>query len=1010
MKRAATQDLNLVYPYTTKRPHIMPPFYDRKGFFENQDATLAMNVEKPFKFDEDGSLTLGLGRGIHLNPEGLLETNDLASAVISPLASDSAGNVTLLFSEGLHLKNKRLAILPGPGLSFTLTNALRVNTGNGLTVADHNQLAVVTQYPLTATADGLSLLMGPSLHLGDGNRLMVQTGAGLQILNNAVTLKAGPGIYLNAQDQIAAALGDGLEIRANKTTIKTGPGLTLNNSALTVLPGKGLYIDGNTLAVHTGPGLRLDDITRTLTLQTGAGLTLTPEGLLQININVGQGLTYAQNTLNLDLGPGLYIAPDQNKLSLYPGEGIAIRDNRVTVPPGPGLRMVDHQLAVSPGDGLEIHDSLLRVRAGNGLALTSGELQARLGPGLTADSSGRTIANISRGLRMVNNAIQVFIGAGIRFGTDNSLSINCRSPLDASHGTLVVNLAGSGPISYNNGTFGLNIGPGLYVDRQRLQVNPGAGLRLQGNNLLADLHAPLGIIDNKIGLNLGPGLTADGSNLTLELGTGLQFSNRALAVKLGRGLRFDSSSQAVENSLTAGDGLTLTDTVIRPNLGDGLELRNNKIFVKLGANLRFENGAITAAALNPSPPTAPVNLTAEAPLRVSNSHLQLSLGEGLYVNNSALALRLGNGLTMDQQGLTLRVGSGLQMREGVLTVTPTGNANLPRLAAPLSLAENEISLTIGAGLELINSALQVKPGPGMRLNPSSKYLTLLLGPGITFGRTPSNNEDDLRLSLDAPMIINSRGQLTLLVGKGFQIHNAKLELNLGQGLKTNPATKQLYIPIGRGLEYVENQDEPYLAVKLGAGLEYDNQGRITTGPNLVIQTLWTGMSNTGNVTWHGYTAPGSAMFLSLTRFTTGLVMGTMSMQSNSQFGQYVNAGHGRLECFILLDNQGNLRAGSNLQGTWEVKDNPGASKSPFMPSSTLYPILTQNTGTLPGRNLIAMQPILGAGGFCTLLVTLNGRRSIDYAAGHALIFVWQDFNTISRQPFEHSTVTFSYWS
>ncbi|AAD09736.1 fiber protein [Bovine adenovirus 3] len=976
MKRSVPQDFNLVYPYKAKRPNIMPPFFDRNGFVENQEATLAMLVEKPLTFDKEGALTLGVGRGIRINPAGLLETNDLASAVFPPLASDEAGNVTLNMSDGLYTKDNKLAVKVGPGLSLDSNNALQVHTGDGLTVTD-DKVSLNTQAPLSTTSAGLSLLLGPSLHLGEEERLTVNTGAGLQISNNALAVKVGSGITVDAQNQLAASLGDGLESRDNKTVVKAGPGLTITNQALTVA--------------------------------TGNGLQVNPEGQLQLNITAGQGLNFANNSLAVELGSGLHFPPGQNQVSLYPGDGIDIRDNRVTVPAGPGLRMLNHQLAVASGDGLEVHSDTLRLKLSHGLTFENGAVRAKLGPGLGTDDSGRSVVRTGRGLRVANGQVQIFSGRGTAIGTDSSLTLNIRAPLQFSGPALTASLQGSGPITYNsnNGTFGLSIGPGMWVDQNRLQVNPGAGLVFQGNNLVPNLADPLAISDSKISLSLGPGLTQASNALTLSLGNGLEFSNQAVAIKAGRGLRFESSSQALESSLTVGNGLTLTDTVIRPNLGDGLEVRDNKIIVKLGANLRFENGAVTAGTVNPSAPEAPPTLTAEPPLRASNSHLQLSLSEGLVVHNNALALQLGDGMEVNQHGLTLRVGSGLQMRDGILTVTPSGTPIEPRLTAPLTQTENGIGLALGAGLELDESALQVKVGPGMRLNPVEKYVTLLLGPGLSFGQPANRTNYDVRVSVEPPMVFGQRGQLTFLVGHGLHIQNSKLQLNLGQGLRTDPVTNQLEVPLGQGLEIA---DESQVRVKLGDGLQFDSQARITTAPNMVTETLWTGTGSNANVTWRGYTAPGSKLFLSLTRFSTGLVLGNMTIDSNASFGQYINAGHEQIECFILLDNQGNLKEGSNLQGTWEVKNNPSASKAAFLPSTALYPILNESRGSLPGKNLVGMQAILGGGGTCTVIATLNGRRSNNYPAGQSIIFVWQEFNTIARQPLNHSTLTFSYWT
>lgn len=905
----------------------MPVFYAEQGFTEGADATLAMRIDHPLTFDGDGNLTVSVGRGVRVNPDGALETNDLASSVFPPLNSDAHGNVTLAIAGGLQIEAQKLAVKRGPGLSTTNDDSLQVNAGKGLGI-ENGQLIVKATDGLSAGPQGLGVDYGPSLEIGRNGKLQVNAGDGLQILNNRVTL-----------------------------LLSEKSGLEVSNGQLAISPGPSLYVT------------------------------------------------------------------DEGRLSVYTGEGIQVLDGRISLYSGPGLRMLDHQISVNPGPGLAIQGQEIIPDVGAGLVVQDSKIRVHTGDGLQTVSSGengkpdKLQLRVGAGLHLNQGEVALKPGPGIQFDQDGRISIQTAPPLLLDGNNLTLRLRATGPIDLSRpGEIGLRLGRGLTSEDDSLAIVTGPGLTVSNNHLAINFQPPLGFAGNKLTVNFGNGLMREGNHLAVRTGRGIRLSQGKLETTLGEGLRFNGNS--VELGLQGNNGLTYAQGVISANLGQGLELRDNAISVKLGQNLQFVNGAVTATAPSgTSTQTTPANLTADSPLSVANNKVRISLGPSLQIANHALSVKIGDGLHVSDQGISIRAGTGLKFRNGLLEVNENVSGPTVTAEPPLKIEGERLSLSLGRGLDITENKLELKIGPGLRFNSTSGTLNLVLGSGLTFGVAANNSVDqyEIRIGVTNPLSFDSRGKMTLNVGQGLQIQGSRLQVDVGDGISLEPVSKKLQVLVGRGLEYYEvHAGVNGIGVKLGPGLQYDSDWRIIPGPSMVTMTLWTGLSPPTNITWKGYTAPGSKMYLSLTRFNTGLVIGTVSMESNIQFGHHVEANSPVLTAYLLLSDTGELRQGSSLSGTWEVKDTPTAPKGAFVPSRTMYPIQNEPIGhpreSVPARSLYSTTTSLGRGGVCSLSISLNRRRSWDYAQGYSIIFYYSAFLSSFRQPFDHANVMFTYWT
>lgn len=739
-----------------------------------------------------------------------------------------------------------------------------------------------------------------------------------------------------------------------------------------------------------------------LTVRVGRGLRLHPDsGALEANdlaSSIRPPLRQDEGgNVSLAIGPSLTVDGD-NRLDLNrgPGLGLVAPDGPVRVLTGPGLRLTaDGQVAAKVPD----RASVLGIDQ-------DGNLRVRLGVPFQANEHGRLVMQVGEGLWVINNRLRVRLAArsGLKFSTGN-LSTNLGDGLDLDSAARCV----------------VRLGAGLQFVAGRVAAFPGRGLHLQDGRLEA------------------------------RAGDGLQLSDTGLALRLGTGLGL-SAQKALQLDLRAANGLAVADGVVRANLGDGLHLVGDRITVRLGDHLRFTaDGAVTTTAPlarpeDAGPADAGPTISASSPLTASNNLIGLSFREGLQVIDDALAVKVGPGLEVTNAGVAPRLGEYLALdADGRLRVDLPA-VRPPPAEAPLHSRGGALALDVGPGLLVADGRLAARPGPGVRVNPETGEISVLPGAGLTFGESRIRpGRYDVRLQVSNPFAFAENGALTLTIGSGLRVNGSRLETHTGRGIAVDPVSKQLRVVPGRGLEYVTEDESEALGVKLGRGLRFDNgraaevsvgpglrfgsdqsltvqlgHGLLLSGQSIVanpyyhISTLWTGTVPRNNVTWVGYTAPSSKLYLRLTRFSTGLVLGTVSIHSDAN-GHYVETGSPNLAVYVLLANDGTLRSGSNVQGTWEIKGAPSRSRAPFLPSAALYPhqslhFLDQREAP-PAHSLTTSIAHLGKqNGSVHVTVGLNRRRSTETPVGPSLIFYYTNFQQARRDPFSHSNVIFSYWT
>ena len=232
-KRELPEDFDPVYPYDAPQLQINPPFVSGDGFNQSVAGVLCLHIAPPLVFDNTRALTLAFDKGLQL-----------------------FGNKLIVATEG-----------------------------SGLTTNAEGKLVLQVSSPITLTADGISLLLGPGLS-SSNDRLSLQVTSPLQLQGNALTLSLGSGLQ-NTGSVVAVKLGDGLTTDGNQAvTVRVGSGLQLSNGLLTVPVSAPLASGPSGLSFNYSPtDFRLDN----------GSLSLEPK-----DISVTAPLQSANNTISLN--------------------------------------------------------------------------------------------------------------------------------------------------------------------------------------------------------------------------------------------------------------------------------------------------------------------------------------------------------------------------------------------------------------------------------------------------------------------------------------------------------------------------------------------------------------------------------------------------------------------------------------------------------------------------------------------------------------------------------------
>ena len=262
-KRELPEDFDPVYPYDAPQLQLNPPFISGDGFNQSVDGVLSLHIAPPLVFDNTRALTLAFEKGLQLFGNKLIVATEG-----SGLTTNADGKLVLQVSSPLTLTAEGISLLLGPGLS-----------------SSDDRLSLQVTSPLTLTAGGISLPLGPGLSGSDAG-LSLQVTSPLQLQDNALALPLSTGLQ-NTEGGVAVKLGDGLTTdNSQAVTVRVGSGLQLSSGLLTV-PAVSPLVSGST-------GLSFNYSTTDFRLDNGS-LSLVPK-----DISVTAPLQSANNTISLN--------------------------------------------------------------------------------------------------------------------------------------------------------------------------------------------------------------------------------------------------------------------------------------------------------------------------------------------------------------------------------------------------------------------------------------------------------------------------------------------------------------------------------------------------------------------------------------------------------------------------------------------------------------------------------------------------------------------------------------
>lgn len=656
------------------------------------------------------------------------------------------------------------------------------------------------------------------------------------------------------------------------------------------------------------------------------------------------------------------------------------------------------------------HRGAISLRLGKGLHVnTEGDLEgdsisSSVHPPLRADETGIYL-DTGNGLQVTNNSLSVSTGRGIVF-TDSIAEADIKSPLTFRNNAITI--AHGDGLQESNNKLTVKTSKGVTIADEGIALDVGAGLGFEGNKVVASLgngltfedsdviHANLGdgleFRDGKtvlkvnkpfyiasenggLGIRIGEVMTTEGGALGIRIGRGLTRNHGVIELNPGSGLTLTEDRIGVE----IGDGLTLSNNTIVPTLGSGLHIHNGTMSVNIGQGLRFGNdGEVTAPLFEGS-----------NGIMVNDGQITAKIGPGLHVINESIEPNLGDGLTIYDGSIRINVGPGLRSNQGVLEISHGPGMQIN--------TNGQLQLLIGRGLTLDNGMLEALPIATASLSAMSP---------LTF------DHDNIGLNINEGLATNSAGQLYVRIGGGLRFDSTAdnaIAVRAGTGLRIN---KNGDLSIKANTKYGLTFGPEGIKANLGQGMGIDVDGGIISRPHTIYGTLTTTTDPTPNVTWSGYTSPGSKMYLTLTKMIGGMVIGTVALESDPQFGMYVNANDLPVNCYMLFDYDGELRTGSNLTGPFELQQPTSLTKDEFLPNVSLYPIQQDTSRPSTARSYITLPAYFGSSsGSMSMQIQLNTKRYGDHPPGPSIIISWGNFQFppfTDRAPLSTTTVTFAY--
>ncbi|ARE31902.1 fiber [red squirrel adenovirus 1] len=440
---------------------------------------------------------------------------------------------------------------------------------------------------------------------------------------------------------------------------------------------------------------------------------------------------YEQPNRRVNLMPPFYSSDGFTEspttiLSLDCAEPISVETGQLGLKLGPGLSLNNQgQLQAIGGAApqtkfpLEYEDDKLSLKYTKPLTSTLDALTLNVGDGLLINAQGQ-LENPFRNAYTFESPLSVNLGSQV--------SLKYAAPLKTNSSNSTLTLATSDYFTLDaSGNLMLsNPFPPLILKDGAIQLATSAPLQTDTTSRLSlKLASPLETnTDSALALKLGAGVTLDShSAVSLNLdGKGLYLNPQsALALRLGGGLNIDSQSAL---ALKPGPGVYLDqNSALTLRLGAGLGIDSNSALVlKLGAGLGIDsNNSLYVTSNGNGTVIPPTNITAQAPLKLTNDTLTLSYASPLTNSNNSLGISYSNPLINSNNSLAIRIFRGL---------TTTINGLQVENGPGLLFKNNALSLDLGAGLKFADNYLVTNAGPGL-VNIGDKIQTKL-GAGLKY--------------------------------------------------------------------------------------------------------------------------------------------------------------------------------------------------------------------------------------------------------------------------------------
>ncbi len=724
-------------------------------------------------------------------------------------------------SDGIYIASADDSI----GISRT---GIKVNpesfVGSGLSYHKH-RLSVNAKAPLSADADGLSLLIG-------GAGLEIVSGC-LYLDSSVVSHTAADAVYYYMSTRTGSSLAIDQDYLVVDTKYIASAGLTTGFGNYNPISVDIKYVANAIGNTYIGSGLYWDNNNYTLSA----------------NVNTATGIIVNDNKLYLNAGYGLHTTNNTVR--------VKAANNSIGVSSA-GIKVDTYYLA---GHGLSsYYGTLLCVHSADKFIKV-----APTGVGLHYQNLISSLANSSGGssnIKIAYNYLYTATGDGLCWGRNNAIYVkSANSTIDVSSSGISVNPG----YSLSSTSVGLEVNPSndtLIVDSGGVSVNTsylaGYGLSSVSNSLeVKPADDTIYVSSTGIGVNrsalsiptaislAGYGLSAISGGLYVKSADNtIGVSSDGIKVNAGYGL------SAIHNGLyvkSADGSIDVSTDGVYVKAGEGLETTPIGLSVKSADGSIFVDGSGIGVDLRKAKYVGSglTNSTGELAVKAADASINVS-SAGISVHKSALSIPdahslAGLGLLPSSEGkLAINYGHGLETKYSGLYVK---SADDTIDVSSYGIKVNSSALA-GHGLRIIDHSILYVKSADNTIDVSSAGIKVNAGYGLSVngyhGLFVQPADNTIGVS-SAGIKVNT---LKPLVGLGLEwsgaqalyVKSADNSIDVSDsGIRVNSSSiaghglivdthrgNKINIKAGSGLV----AEHKLLYVKLGDGLDFDTSGAI----------------------------------------------------------------------------------------------------------------------------------------------------------------------------------------